>query len=96
MNNPYRVVIRNGVWYRELNHDFRSVNFPSKIVNHKKEMVLGKFFIEPNLFGHLSFQVRHQVHANNFLDSLVAVQLHEDNKVNITSNRSIQHHRTLE
>jgi hypothetical protein len=90
MNNPYSVVLRNGIMYRVLNNNFRSVNLASEIIDNKKEMILSQGFIHPNLLGHLPAQVTHKVHFDNLLNTFIGVKLHQDNKVNITSGCSIQ------
>ncbi len=90
MIKPYRIIIKNGVWYRELNPNFKSVNFPCQVVHHDKMVPFGKFFVHSNLFGYRSFQIRHQVHSNNPFNGLITVQLPQTDEINIPSRRTIQ------
>ena len=90
MNNPYRVIIKNGVWFRELNRDFKTVNFPSQVVHHDKMVSFGKFFIQPHLFGYRAFQVRHQIHTNNPFNTFITIQLPKTDKVDIPTGSTIE------
>ena len=96
MNNPYKVVIRNGIWYRELNTNFKTVDFPSQVVNHNKMMPFRKLLVGHNLLRHFPFQRSHQVHTNNLLNHLLTVEFSKDHKVDVATAGSVQEHRRLD
>ena len=90
MNNPYRVIIKNGVWHRVSNGNLKTVNFPSQVIHHDEVMPFGKFFIQPHLFGYRSLQVRHQIHTNDTFDRFITVQLPQTDKVDVPTGSTIQ------
>ena len=90
MNNPYRVIIKNGVWHRVLNTNLKPVNVSGQVVHHDKMVPFGKFFVQPHLFGYRSLQVRHQVHTNDPFNAFITVQLPQADKVDVTAGSTVE------